>query len=685
MDDILAARARAVAYNSDAALARAAPVLSALSHGAGGPAVDAVRAAADRVARVRAAATHVADAHAAAARGHKRPRLSGGAVTGPVTTGGYVAPPAPPPPIDPRVAFAGARDAYLVRPPNTLDAPGGWAAVLITDTLKVYRAAGEPGSTPDRRVHLLVAARGTATEEDAAANGALVASTLVSSPRYKKDASAFAGLLARAPPTAATYYFTGHSLGGAIAQALIRDFATGGGRGTGGPGLDPRPGQAAYFNSANQPIDLVAPLPGAAFWYADGDPLGAAAAPFWTAGGPRAPQIIVPPHRSPLDAHSWSSFEGVLGSSAAATRPHPHPSAAGSAAGGGRVPPAYTPPGGVAAPPGRRADGLRVVVPGAVPLGPPRPPGTGSGDLSDGGTPSVYESALLLTPAGTYAAGVNNVTTSLATRAALAFYKVNVVSVLPPLVEAAFRRIVAANGGKAIGSGRPDWDRPVWSTPPPLNKARKLSGGSAASAAAHAHEPEAEQASVPLSDGDIKTLVPGARIFTYPELVAAASKGGGGIDGLFSNNRGPLVILFLTESHTSGHWTAVLRHDSHLGGDRLEYFDPYGGRPDAPMTWLTPERRAALGETAAVLTKLLHESPLPVDYSGSRLQRQGGDVNTCGRHVVVRLWHAHDRLPAYLQWMSRACGRARVTPDVLVTRSTATALAHLHARGAAAT
>jgi len=35
--------------------------------------------------------------------------------------------------------------------------------------------------------------------------------------------------------------------------------------------------------------------------------------------------------------------------------------------------------------------------------------------------------------------------------------------------------------------------------------------------------------------------------------------------------------------------------------------------------------------------------------------------------------------------MSRACGRARVTPDVLVTRSTATALAHLHARGAAAT
>jgi hypothetical protein len=131
----------------------------------------------------------------------------------------------------------------------------------------------------------------------------------------------------------------------------------------------------------------------------------------------------------------------------------------------------------------------------------------------------------------------------------------------------------------------------------------------------------------PLSDADIRKILPGIKIITYSDLAHH--------EKLPFDKKGRLIMLYQTFSATSGHWIAILRQKG-----RILYFDPYGEKPEMPLKTLSEEEREAYGEEEPYLTKLLCASGLPVYYNTHPYQKDKKDVNTCGRWAVARALYA---------------------------------------------
>lgn len=163
----------------------------------------------------------------------------------------------------------------------------------------------------------------------------------------------------------------------------------------------------------------------------------------------------------------------------------------------------------------------------------------------------------------------------------------------------------------------------------------------------------AEARDYPLSDADIrKILGRDIKITTYPEMKHMRS-----IDQLF-DRKGRCIILFLTTSPTSGHWLCMIRRPS-----SIEFFDPYGEPPDdGQKKEISLSMLQQLDEEKPYLTNLLRASGLKVYYNTHDFQKDRADVNTCGRHCVVRLLYA----PYSLEKYKSIIDKSGLTPDNFV-------------------
>ena len=166
---------------------------------------------------------------------------------------------------------------------------------------------------------------------------------------------------------------------------------------------------------------------------------------------------------------------------------------------------------------------------------------------------------------------------------------------------------------------------------------------------------------VALSDDDVRKLLRGAlAVRTYPELAHAAS-----LDDVLVDGR--CALLYLVTSDRSGHWTGVLRTPA-----GVEYFDSYGHAPDEPLSWMTPEKAAALHESQRELTRLLKGAAggadgAPVVYNRRAFQsRTNHSMATCGRHVACRLMCNDMTLPQYAAMLAST----GMDADEFVTRVT---------------
>ena len=101
-----------------------------------------------------------------------------------------------------------------------------------------------------------------------------------------------------------------------------------------------------------------------------------------------------------------------------------------------------------------------------------------------------------------------------------------------------------------------------------------------------------------LSDADIRRLLPGAKILKYSDLSRVSS-----LFDLLPKVSDYVFILY-EDSVNRGHWTLVSRPADGVA----EYFDSYGGPPDAPLRWTAKERRSALGERQPYLSILLEDA-----------------------------------------------------------------------------
>jgi hypothetical protein len=130
----------------------------------------------------------------------------------------------------------------------------------------------------------------------------------------------------------------------------------------------------------------------------------------------------------------------------------------------------------------------------------------------------------------------------------------------------------------------------------------------------------------PLSNSDIDRVLGGTRIYAYPELSQFST-----LDEALDDH-GRMVLLYLTEDANTGHWVCVWRD-----GKTIQYFDPYGNAPEFPKTWQPAGGNEALGQAEPYLLQLFKEAGAPVFYNTHPYQKEGADVNTCGRHTIARL------------------------------------------------
>ena len=159
-----------------------------------------------------------------------------------------------------------------------------------------------------------------------------------------------------------------------------------------------------------------------------------------------------------------------------------------------------------------------------------------------------------------------------------------------------------------------------------------------------------------LSDADIRKILGNdIKIITYPDLGNMSS-----INEAF-DKKGRCIMLYLTENDSTGHWVCMLNKSS-----GIEFFDPYGDPPEKALESVSEENKEALGEDEPLLTRLLRASGKKVYYNSYPFQKDKADVNTCGRHSVVRCLYA----PYTLQKYKSIMDSTGMTPDDFVSALT---------------
>lgn len=164
-----------------------------------------------------------------------------------------------------------------------------------------------------------------------------------------------------------------------------------------------------------------------------------------------------------------------------------------------------------------------------------------------------------------------------------------------------------------------------------------------------------------LSDDDLERLLPGTPALQYSDL------GGKSLEQI-TDGDGNAVVLFVQEetpTEVVGHWLAVCRQPT-----GVLLFDPYGSvKPDPWYRNSKELSKAELAEThqtRPVLEGIVRDAGFEPLFNRTGYQTDRKDVNTCGRHCVVRIWNAHLNNADYTAALYAAGDNA----DTVVTRLT---------------
>jgi len=131
--------------------------------------------------------------------------------------------------------FKVAKEEYNTNPPQIID---NFKLVYSSPTIHIY--LDENGKT------ILLSFRGTVptNKDDLLADASIVINRLYYSNRFKNDKEQIQKIFQKYPPNKYEYYVTGHSLGGAITNSIIREY----------------PNNIKYaitYNPAFQPYDII--------------------------------------------------------------------------------------------------------------------------------------------------------------------------------------------------------------------------------------------------------------------------------------------------------------------------------------------------------------------------------------------------------------------------------------------
>jgi hypothetical protein len=165
-----------------------------------------------------------------------------------------------------------------------------------------------------------------------------------------------------------------------------------------------------------------------------------------------------------------------------------------------------------------------------------------------------------------------------------------------------------------------------------------------------------------ITDGDIRRYFGDgveSKILKYSELANYAT-----IDELLPKPRDFRIIL-IEDSYNKGHWVCILKYDK-----TVEYFNPYGIRPDAQKNMLGKVRNRLLGQDEDYLSKLMKASKgYKLIYNKARLQKLKEGINTCGRWIILRIITMKDMmmdLKAFIKMIDETKNATGLPADALV-------------------
>ena len=160
-----------------------------------------------------------------------------------------------------------------------------------------------------------------------------------------------------------------------------------------------------------------------------------------------------------------------------------------------------------------------------------------------------------------------------------------------------------------------------------------------------------------LSDSDIRRILGHeTKIIKYSELAQFTD-----LNELLPNPLDYCIILY-EDDVDRGHWVGLSKYDG-----KFEHFDSYGLKPDKELAWINMKKRRLLQENEPYLSNLLkHEH---VVHNTVRYQELDSGVNTCGSHVVHRLFRLKNQkmdLDAYHSFMQSLKEEYNMSFDMIV-------------------
>lgn len=176
-----------------------------------------------------------------------------------------------------------------------------------------------------------------------------------------------------------------------------------------------------------------------------------------------------------------------------------------------------------------------------------------------------------------------------------------------------------------------------------------------------------------LSGADIMNATNGAlKIMTYPQLTKYNY-----IKQAFGNNDGIALLYPFRGSGRNGdgyygHWTLLMRNNR-KDGPEVEFFDSYSNKPDDQLKFAKGGYREEHNMKLPHLTKLLYDATkrgYNVEYNNHKLQGKGGNIETCGRHVITRYLMRNLDVDQYNDLMNKLQKETGLNKDQLVTEMT---------------
>jgi len=168
-----------------------------------------------------------------------------------------------------------------------------------------------------------------------------------------------------------------------------------------------------------------------------------------------------------------------------------------------------------------------------------------------------------------------------------------------------------------------------------------------------------------LSGHELMRLLPGTKILTYESLTDYDD-----IEQLLGEKK-QFVLLYLTTSKRSGHWTTVFVNETQP--DTIQFYCSYASPIDGQQIFdgVSPQLMASSNQDYSYLSQLIIASRYPkITYNNLRCQLPS--MATCGRHCWLRLVLKELDNVSYFKVITFS----EFTPDELVTMLTENYLNH---------